>query len=387
MRVLRTGFEPDVVPAEQVIPVTPLTVTRPAMPPFEDFTALVAEIWQSRILTNFGPLHRRFEAAIAAHLGVEHVSLVANATLGLILSLRHAGVAGEVVTTPFSFVATAHAIRFAGATPVFADIDPVTLNLDPAAVERMITPRTTAIVAVHSFGTPCDLEALGAVAARHGLPLVYDAAHAMGTKVGSRSLSSFGDFSVLSFHATKVFSSVEGGAIVSRTREDKIAIDRLVNHGIEDETQIPDIGINAKMSELHAAFGLALLPALDGLIAARGIVAKRYWQGLSGVPGLRCVCPPIDPGQNYYAFPILVDPAYPLSRDELHARLKAHGILARRYFFPLISDQPMYRDLPSARRGELQVAAEAADRILCLPLFHDLPAFEQERIIEVIRTA
>ena len=363
----------------------PLFVTRPTMPPLEAFLPYLEEIWRSRILTNHGPLHTRLEAAVARYLGVEHLSLVANATLGLILALRYLGVSGEVVTTPFSFVATAHAIRLAGAEPVFADVEPGTLNLDPAAAAMRIGSRTSAILAVHAYGAPCDHEGLGALARRHNLPLVYDAAHAMGARTGRRSLASFGDVSVLSFHATKVFGTFEGGAVVAPSAAVKKAIDLLGNHGIEDEAVTPDIGLNAKMSEIHAAFGLALLPKLDCAIAARGVAVARYWEALRDVPTLRCLCPPTRPGQNFYAFPILVDPAHPLSRDALYDRLRRNGIFARRYFWPLISDQPPYRDLPSARREALPVAAAAADRVLCLPLFPDISAEAQKRVIDLVR--
>lgn len=367
-------------------PRPPLYVTRPTMPEFADILPFLEKIWLTRVLTNYGPLHEQLEAALAAYLGVEHFSLVSNATLGCLMVLRHlAAGGGEVVTTPFSFVATTHTIRLSGAEPVFADIDGTTLNLDPAAAERLITPRTRAIMAVHSYGVPCDLDGLEAVAARHGLPLIYDAAHAMGARSGARSLASFGDHAVLSFHATKVFSTIEGGGIVSKTREAKQALDRLANHGIVDETSITTVGLNAKMSEVNAAFGLALLPRLDGHIAARGVAVGRYWEGLRDVAGLRCVCPPDRPGQNFYAFPILLGPGYPLSRDALYEKLRARGIFARRYFSPLISDLPMYRDLPSAGRARLPVASAAADRVLCLPLFPDIAEADQQRVIDAIR--
>lgn len=386
----RLPFDPDPeadpkAAPEPGAPRPPLYVTRPTLPPLEALRPYLEEIWRSRILTNHGPLHARLEAALAARLGVPHLSLVANATLGLLIALRHLGVAGEVVTTPFSFVATAHAIRLAGAEPVFADVEPGTLNLDPAAAAARIGPRTSAILAVHAYGVPCDHEGLSALARRHGLPLVYDAAHAMGAEMGGRSLASLGDVSVLSFHATKVFGTFEGGAVVAPSAEAKRGIDLLANHGIEDEAHVPAVGLNAKMSEIHAAFGLALLPLLDDALAARGIAAARYQAALRDVPTLRCLCPPDRPGHNSYAFPILVDPAHPFPRDALHERLRANGIFARRYFWPLISDQPPYRDLPSARRGGLPVAAAAADRVLCLPLFPDIAEAEQDRVIELVR--
>lgn len=360
-------------------------VTRSSVPPIAEVLPLLEEIWQSRILSNGGPIHGRLEAALCRYLGVEHLTLVGSATLGLILALRQCAEGGEVITTPFSFIASAHAVRWAGAEPVFADIDPVTLNLDPAAVERQITPRTRAILAVHCFGTPCDVAGLQAVADRYGLALIYDAAHAFGVQVDGRSVLHHGDLSVLSFHATKVFNTVEGGAIVSRTREAKQALDRLCNFGIADETIVEATGLNAKMSELHAAVGLAQLPRVEQMIAARLAVAMRYWQQLRHIDGLTCVCPPKVLGRNGYAFPILVGPGYPLARDDLYARLKERGIHARRYFSPLITDQPMYQDVPSAQSSLLPVARAAAEHVLCLPMYPDLDPEDQLRIVDMIR--
>lgn len=345
---------------------------------------MLEEIWQSRILSNNGPILRRFESALGAYLGVDHISIVNNASLGLLLSLRHFGISGEVITPPFSFIATSHAIRWAGAEPVFADIDPVTLNLDPAAVEAAITPRTEAILAVHCYGIPCDTKALAAIARKHGLKLIYDAAHAFGVRRGGKPIVAEGDMSVLSFHATKVFNSFEGGAIISRNHETKIALDRLGNYGIVDEVTILETGLNAKMSELNAAVGLALLPRMDDAIAARDRIAARYWEALSQTQGLRCLCPPGREGHNSYAFPILVGNGYPLGRDALYQRLRDHDIFARRYFYPLISDMPMYRDLPSAATDRLHVARRAADQVLCLPLYPEMDPLDQERIIEIV---
>lgn len=342
-------------------------------------------IWGSRILTNNGPLLQQFEAALAHYLGVEHLTVVCNASLGLVLSLRLYGITGEVITSPFSFVATCHAIRWAGATPVFADINPHTLNLDPAAVEAAITPRTQAIMAVHCYGVPCDTEGLAKVARQHGLRLIYDAAHAFGVRKGDRPLAAEGDLSIISFHATKVFNCFEGGAIIAPDAETKQKLDRLTNYGIVDELTIEDIGLNTKMSELHAAVGLALLPRMDEIIAARDHLAGRYWRALSQVPGLHCLCPPGQPGHNSYAFPIRVGSDYVLSRDALYQRLRDEGIFARRYFYPLISDLPMYRGLPSARHAALPCARPAANEVLCLPLYPDLPEAAQDRIIATVQ--
>lgn len=359
-------------------------VTRPILPPLSAIQPLLEEIWESRILSNNGPILRRFESALAAYLGVEHISIVNNASIGLLLSLRHLGITGEVITPPFSFVATSHAIRWAGAEPVFADIDPVTLNLDPAAVEAAITERTEAILAVHCFGIPCDTAALGAIADRHGLKLIYDAAHAFGVRRGGSPIVAAGDLSVLSFHATKVFNSFEGGAIIAPNRETKVALDRLGNYGILDEVTVLETGLNTKMSELNAAVGLALLPQMNAAIAARDRVATRYWEALSQLQGLRCLCPAGQEGHNSYAFPILVGEGYPMSRDGLYQRLRQEDLFARRYFYPLISDMPMYRHLPSAAPEGLPVARRATEQVLCLPIYPDLDPIDQERIIEVV---
>ena len=363
----------------------PVFITKPSLPPLAEIIPLLEEIWNSRMLSNNGPLVQRFEAALARYLGVEHLSLVANATVGLMVALRQAAVAGgEVITTPFSFVATAHAITWAGATPVFGDIDPGTLNLDPERAERAITPRTRAIMPVHTFGTPCDVAAFQDLSRRYGIPVIYDAAHAFAVSDAGGSVLQWGDMSVLSLHATKVFNTFEGGAIISRDRDTKRAVDRLSNFGITDEAHVDTIGLNAKMSEINAAIGLTQLNHIDDMIRARGIVAQRYMDGLRNVNGVRCVCPPCGSGQNHYAFPILVGRDYGMDRDALLERLKAHDIHARRYFYPLISDMPMYRDLPSANAGFLPVARQITSQILCLPLYPDLEPGRQQTIIDLV---
>jgi dTDP-4-amino-4,6-dideoxygalactose transaminase len=363
----------------------PIFVTKPILPALSDLTPLLEEIWRTRILSNGGPLVRRFEAALSSYLDVAHLSVVSNASLGLVVALRHFGVKGEVITPPFSFVATSHAIRWAGAEPVFADIDPVTLNLDPASVEARITPRTEAILAVHCYGVPCDTVALADIAKRHGLKLIYDAAHAFGVRRGSSPVVAEGDLSVISFHATKVFNTFEGGAIVAPDPDTRIALERSGNYGILDEVTFIETGLNTKMSELNAAVGLALLPQIDAAIAARNHVAARYWDALAQIEGLRCLCPPNKAGHNSYAFPMLVGEGYPISRDALYHRLREDEIFPRRYFYPLISDMPMYRDLPSAAPERLPVSRKAADQILCLPLYPDLDPSDQDRIIEIVQ--
>lgn len=363
----------------------PIYVTRPSIPPLSDVIPLLEQIWDTRMLTNRGPLLQRFEAALVDYLGVPHISLVANATLGTVLAMQQAGITeGEVITTPFSFVATAHAVRIAGATPVFADIDPVTLNLDPACVEALITPQTRAILPVHTFGTPCDVDGLAGIAKRHGLKLLYDAAHAFGVHRDGQSVLAHGDMSVLSFHATKVFNTFEGGAVIVPDHETKQAIDRLANFGFADAQSVEAIGTNAKMSELGAAIGLAQLCGIDKVLQQRSEVAQRYADRLGDVTGLRCVSPTGVKGHNHYAFPILLDASCHVDRETLLARLEAHNIFARRYFYPLISDLTPYNNLPSSDPITLPVAQKVADEVLCLPLYADLDAASQDRIIDLV---
>ena len=362
-------------------------VTRPTLAPFEDVLPLLKEIWNSRHLTNRGPILQRLEIELASFLGVKHVSLVANATLGCMLALRQAGIGpgDQVVTTPFSFVATAHAIRWLGATPVFADIDDRTLNIDPAAVERAITPATRAILAVHCYATPCDVDALERIARTHGIALLYDAAHAFGAELNGQSLLNHGDLSIVSLHATKVFNTFEGGAIISHDPETKMALDRLANYGSVGETDVNMLGLNAKMSEVHAAFGLAQLPYFRDDIQRRREVAKRYRDALQDVEGIDFVCGTDRDGHNFYAFPIRIGNEYPIGRAVLNTRLRDQGIYARRYFFPLISEFPMYSALPSARPCSLPVATAAAREVLCLPIYPELSSDDQQRVIDIVR--
>ena len=361
----------------------PILTVRPSLPPLEELQPYLEEIWRNRRISNNGPLLKRFEAALAERLDAPHLSLVANATLGLIMGLRHLGLTGEVVTTPFTFVATANAVRWVGAEPVFADIDPHSLNLDPADVERRAGPRTSAILATHCFGAPCDVAGLRRVADRLGVPLLFDAAHAFGATLNGESLARFGDLSVVSLHATKLFHSGEGGVIVSPDAETKQALDRMANHGIVDEAAVEIAGINAKMSELHAALGLAGLAHNVTEMAARRAIAQRYAEALADVPGIRCVRPPEAPGSNYYAFPILVGDAYPLSRDALTERLRDAGVHARKYFWPLVSDLEAYRNVAT---GPLVNARDAAARILCLPFYADLDPWDQDIVVDVLRS-
>ncbi|MEH3116124.1 MAG: DegT/DnrJ/EryC1/StrS family aminotransferase [Methylorubrum populi] len=362
----------------------PIYVTRPFLPPLEEFEPLLRQIWRTRILTNGGPFHRELEERLCTHLGVRQVALFNNATTALIVALRALDLTGEVITTPYSFVATSHALLWSGLTPVFVDIDPATLNLDPARIEAAITPRTRAILPVHCYGRPCDVEAIGAIADRHGLKVIYDAAHAFGVRHRGASVLNHGDLSVLSFHATKVFNTFEGGAIVCADAGMKDRIDKLKNFGFDDETSVIGVGLNGKMSELNAAFGLVQLRHIDAALAHRKAVDAAYREGLRDIPGIRCLDAAADGSANYAYFPILVGPDHPLGRDALYEAFRREGIHPRRYFHPLISDFPAYRTLPSARREDLPVAAAAADRVLCLPIYPDLDAATVARIVERI---
>lgn len=362
----------------------PLYVTQPFLPPLEEFTPYLQEIWDSKFITNEGPFHQQLEAALAGHLGVGHLALFTNGTLGLVTALQALRIKGEVITTPYSFAATAHSILWNGLTPVFADIDPHTCNLDPEAIEAAITPQTTAIMPVHCYGVPCDVDRIQRIADTYGLAVIYDAAHAFGVQHKGSSLLNHGDLSVLSFHATKVFTTIEGGAIVCGDAKTKQRIDYLKNFGIVDEVTVMAAGINGKMNEVQAAFGLMQLQHVDRLIARRAEIAALYHQRLAGLPGIRLMdaLPQTQPNHGYY--PIFIDGPFPISRDEMYQKLREQGIFARRYFYPLISDMPMYRGLPSAARDRLPNAAMVANQVLCLPIFPALADDEVHRVADII---
>ena len=363
----------------------PIYVTQPSLPPLEEFIPYLQQIWDSKILTNGGPFHQQLEQALCAYLGVKHLALFTNGTIALVTALQALRITGEVITTPYSFVATAHSLLWNGIKPVFVDVDPNTLNLDPAKIESAITPQTSAIMPVHVYGHPCDVDAIQKIADRHNLKVIYDAAHAFGVQCRSGSVLNHGDLSVLSFHATKVFNTFEGGAIICPDAGTKQRIDQLKNFGFVDEVTVVAPGINGKMSEVNAAFGLLQLKHVDAALARRKEIEVIYRQQLAGVKGIRCLGDAGETVANHAYFPILVDADYPLSRDALYQRLKDHGIHGRRYFYPLISDFPMYRDLPSAQRGNLPAAASATEKVLCLPIYPTLPEHEQDRVVAIIR--
>ncbi|OON64088.1 aminotransferase [Massilia sp. KIM] len=365
----------------------PVYVTQPYLPPLEEFLPYLEQIWDNKVLTNGGPFHQRLERALCDYLGVEHLALFTNGTIALVTALQALRVTGEVITTPYSFVATAHSLQWNGIKPVFVDVDPDTLNLDPAMIEAAITPQTTAIMPVHCYGHPCDVAAIQKIADNYNLKVIYDAAHAFGVRDGGGSVLRHGDLSVLSFHATKVFNTFEGGAIVCPDARTKQRIDHLKNFGFVDEVTVVASGINGKMSEINAAFGLLQLEHVDRAIARRREIDAAYREQLAGVPGIRCLGDAGEAAANYSYFPILVGPEYGLGRDALYQKLKDQGIHARRYFHPLITEFPMYRGLPSARRDNLPVATSAARSVLCLPIYPALSSDDVERIVALVKGA
>lgn len=362
----------------------PIYVTQPYLPPIEEFIPLLQQIWDSKVLTNNGPFHKQLEQALCDHLGVKHLALFANGTLALVTALEALRITGEVITTPYSFVATAHSLLWNNITPVFVDIEPRTLNLDPARIEAAITPQTTAILPVHCYGNPCDVDAIQTIADNYNLKVIYDAAHAFGVQCQQGNVLAHGDLSVLSFHATKVFTTFEGGAIVCPDAKRKLHIDHLKNFGFVNQTTVVATGINGKMNELQAAIGLLQLQHIDQALARRAEIAARYRDAIDAIPGLSYVPGAGQRVANHAYFPILVGDDYPLSRDALFAKLMAQGINGRRYFYPLISDFPIYRGLPSAQASDLPVASDAAARVICLPIYPNLQANDQDRVIEII---
>jgi dTDP-4-amino-4,6-dideoxygalactose transaminase len=359
-------------------------VTKPLLPPLEEFIQYLEKIWESGVITNNGQFHQELEKELCRYLNVPFISLFNNGTIALLVALKALRITGEVITTPYSFVATAHSLLWNGIKPIFVDIDPITLNMDPSKIEAAITPQTTAIMPVHCYGRPCDVDAIQKIADMHNLKVVYDAAHAFGVKCHCGSVLNHGDLSVLSFHATKVFNTFEGGAIVCPDAKTKQHIDHLKNFGIVDEVTVVAPGINGKMSEINAAFGLLQLQHLGYAMQRRKEIDTYYRERLAGVNGIHCLGYSDELTANYSYFPILVQDEYPMSRDALYEKFKTQGIFARRYFYPLISDFPMYRALPSAHQRNLPVATDAASKILCLPIYSNLEIEDQQRIIDLI---
>ena len=365
----------------------PILVTSPLLPDLQEFNSYLQQIWDSRWLTNNGSIHQQLEQALAEYLGVKYISLFTNGTLPLITALQALGLTkGEVITTPYSFVATTHSIWWNGLTPVFVDVDPTTGNLDPSKIEASITENTVAIMPVHVYGQPCDNEQIDAIAKRHNLKVIYDAAHAFGVRNEGQSILNWGDISTLSFHATKVYGTIEGGALVCHSAEMKYQIDNLKNFGFRGETTIVAPGINGKMDEVRAAFGLLNLKQVDAAIDARHKVANGYREAINQISGLTCLPELPHIRYNYGYFPIFVDEEkYGMSRDALYEKLKANNIFGRRYFYPLISTLNPYKEYPSATPSNLPIATKMADQVLCLPMYHALTEHEVESIINCIQ--
>lgn len=357
------------------------------MPRLPDYHQSLQRIWDSRWLTNFGQFHKEFEQRLSEYLGVEHVSLFCNGTIALLLALQALRInGGEVITTPFTFPATVHVLYWNRIRPVFCDIDEKTLNLDPKRVEPLISPDTKAILPVHVFGNPCAVEELQEIADRHGLHVIYDAAHAFGVRYRDRSILEFGDISVLSFHATKLFTSVEGGAVISKSAVQKRRVDFLKNFGIADEETVIGPGINGKMNEFQAAFGLLELDVVDQEISNRGKLAQIYQQMLNDVPGITFPEKVQETRHNYCYFPVLVDQEeYGMNRDELYTVLRQFNIHPRKYFYPLCSSYSCYSALPSADPNRLPIANRVAKQVLCLPLYGTLDEGVVDTICMLLR--
>ena len=363
-----------------------ITVTSPLLPNLEDFHEELKKIWDSKWITNNGSYHKQLEAALAEYLGVPYVSLFTNGTLPLLTALQALRITGEVITTPYSFVATTPSIWWNGCKPVFVDIDPATGNINPDLIEAAITPKTTAIMPVHVYGKPCDTKRIQEIADTYGLKVIYDAAHAFGVKVNGESILNAGDMSTLSFHATKVYNTIEGGAMIMHDAETKKRIDYLKNFGFAGETTVVGPGINSKMDEMRSAYGLLNLKQVDAAIEARHQVAIKYREALRDVEGITFFDDMPGVRHNYSYFPIFIDEkAYGTGRDALYAKMKEANILGRRYFYPLISDFSTYRGLESANPSNLPNAHKMADSVLCLPMHHALSEEEIEHIINVIK--
>lgn len=372
-----------------------ITVTSPLLPNLDEFNEMLKEIWASKWITNMGQYHNQLEKALAEYLHVPYVCLFTNGTLPLMTALQALRITGEVITTPYSFVATTHSIWWNGCKPVFVDIDPATGNMDPERIEAAITPATTCIMPVHCYGKPCNTKRIQEIADKYGLKVIYDAAHAFGLEVpaeeyglpaydekGMAGIMNAGDMSTLSFHATKVYNTIEGGALVVHDEKTKKRIDNLKNFGITDEVTVVAPGINGKMDEMRSAYGLLNLKQVDAAIKARNEVAKKYRAALRDVPGVYFWDDMPGVRHNYSYFPIFINAEkFGMSRDDLYYKMKDEGVLSRRYFYPLISNFPTYRGLPTANKENLPLGNKMADEVLCLPMHHDLSEEDINRVL------
>ena len=362
-----------------------ITVTSPLLPNLDEFNEMLKEIWASKWITNMGQFHKQLEQALCEYLKVPYISLFTNGTLPLLTALQALRIKGEVITTPYSFVATTHSIWWNGCKPVFVDIEEDTCGIDPNKIEAAITPQTTAIMPVHCYGRPVNMSAIQAIANKYGLKVIYDAAHAFGVEVNGESVLNAGDMSTLSFHATKVYNTLEGGALIVKDEETKKHIDYLKNFGFAGETEVVAPGINSKVDEVRSAYGLLNLKQVDAAIAARQNVAIKYREALRNVSGVRFFDDMQDVRHNYSYFPIFINAEeYGMTRDELYFKMKADGVLGRRYFYPLISTFSTYRDLPSAAPENLPVATKVANEVICLPMHHELSDEDINRVLEIV---
>ena len=366
----------------------PVYVTEPFLPPLEEFQEYLKEIWESKWLTNNGQFHQDFEKKLCEYLEVPYISLFSNGTLALITALQALRITGEVITTPFSFVASTHALHWNGIKPVFCDIEREYFTLDPEKIEAAITPRTTAILPVHVYGNPCKVDEIQHIADIYGLKILYDAAHSFGVRVNGTSICNFGDLSILSFHATKVFTTFEGGAIVCQDEKMKKRIDYLKNFGFAGETTVVGPGINAKMNEFQSALGLLQLKYIDQAIEKRRMITQYYRDGLQNVQGIRYLEDMEGVRHCYSYFPVFIDKhIFGKSRDDIYEALKRENIFGRRYFYPLISQFPTYRGFPSATRDNLPVANSISDEVLCLPIYPGLTVTTLDKIIDMLRNS
>ena len=364
-----------------------INVTQPFLPPLEEFQIYLQQIWKNKYITNNGPFHKQLEQELCNYLGVKHISLFANGTIALLVAIKALELKGEIITTPYSFVATAHSIKWNGLEPVFVDIDPLTCNLDTKKIENAISDQTTAILPVHVYGNPCNTEKIAEIAERYGLKIIYDAAHAFGVTVNGNSILNSGDLSVLSFHATKVFNTFEGGAIVSHTAEMKKKIDDLKNFGFQDQITVEGIGINGKINEVQAAMGLLQLKYIDQVIEKRNRIAELYREKLSEVNGISFLDGIKGVKHNYSYFPIFINEReYGMNRDKVYEELTNHNIFTRRYFYPLISRFSAYKNLPSAEEKSLPVAEQISSEVICLPIYPDLEHRDVERVIGILKS-
>ncbi|MBO4530136.1 MAG: DegT/DnrJ/EryC1/StrS family aminotransferase [Paludibacteraceae bacterium] len=363
-----------------------ITVTSPLLPDLDEFHEMLKEIWDSKWITNNGSFHKQLEKELAEYLKVPYVSLFTNGTLPLITALQALHITGEVITTPYSFVATTHALWWNGIKPVFVDIDPSTGNIDPEKIESAITSRTTAIMPVHVYGKPCDTKKIQSIADKYGLKVIYDAAHAFGVEVNGESVLNAGDLSTLSFHATKVYNTIEGGAMIMHDEQTKKRIDYLKNFGFHGETEVIAPGINSKMDEIRSAYGILNLRQVDAAIEARHQVAIKYRNALREVDGITFFDDMPGVRHNYSYFPIFIDSEkYGMSRDELYFKMKESNVLGRRYFYPLISEFSTYKGLPSAGRENLPNAHKMADSVICLPMYHSLTDMDVQKVISILK--